>query len=79
MAPSNRFCEKLAKVGLARQPHEGPRDYYHRIVTLQPSLKATVKPIINDYIKLNYSGQSDKNLEVSLKQAIAKFDPKKNL
>ena len=75
----NRFCEKLAKVGLARQPHEGPRDYYHRIVTLQPSLKATVKPIINDYIKLNYSGQSDKNLEVSLKQAIAKFDPKKNL
>lgn len=50
----DRFCRKLAQLGLARQPHEGPEDYARRIVSLRPELGPKVLPVTELYIALRY-------------------------
>ncbi len=51
-----RFCNKLAKCGLARRPSEGPLDYARRINRMRPDLAKHVKAITTLYINLRYAG-----------------------
>jgi hypothetical protein len=39
-AEYRRFCQRLARVGLARLPSEGPMDFGRRIVAQRPDLAA---------------------------------------
>lgn len=54
-----RFCRKLAKQGLPRARHEGPRDYARRVARARPALSDEVHAIADLYIELHYSGAVD--------------------
>lgn len=49
-----RFCNKLARTGLARRPNEGPADYSRRVATMRPDLAQSVASISALYIALRY-------------------------
>lgn len=50
----DRFCRKLARAGLPRKPHEGPRDYSRRVSMARPDLAGQVAGISRLYIVLRY-------------------------
>ncbi len=49
-----RFCQKIAAIGIQRQPHEGPVDFAKRIIMLRPDLESQVAEINDLYIALRY-------------------------
>jgi len=50
----HRFCEKLATIGIARQPHEGPVDFAKRVIEQRPDLEPQIAQINDLYIALKY-------------------------
>ena len=50
----NRFCRKLGAKGVARAPHEGPRDYSERAARSLPSAGEPIRRIAALYIALRY-------------------------
>jgi len=51
-----RFCARMARLGLPRQPAEGPRDFARRVVLERPSLGRRAEEIADAYIALRYRG-----------------------
>jgi len=49
-----RFCGKLGARGVARAPHEGPRDYAERAARSLPSASEPIRRIAALYIALRY-------------------------
>ena len=49
-----RFCRKLAKRGVERAPHEGPRDYAARAARALPASRSAILRIGAQYIRLRY-------------------------
>ena len=49
-----RFSHKMAVAGLARRPHEGPRDYARRIGARRPELQGPAQAITQLYAQLRY-------------------------
>jgi hypothetical protein len=49
-----QLCRKLARHGLAREPHEGPNDYLHRIADSRPDLANPIDEMRALYISLRY-------------------------
>ncbi|MCW8908121.1 MAG: DUF3488 and transglutaminase-like domain-containing protein, partial [Sedimenticola sp.] len=52
-----RFCQRLARQGLLRLPHEGPEDFARRVIARRPELGPSVEPIIRAYVALRYGRQ----------------------
>jgi transglutaminase-like putative cysteine protease len=50
----NQFCRKLGAKGVARSPHEGPRDYSERAARSLPSAKEPIQRIAALYMGLRY-------------------------
>ena len=50
----NRFCAKLARAGLARQPHEGPLDFLARVKAAKPEWAAAAEDITQRYVAARY-------------------------
>ena len=53
-----RFCSKLAALGIARAPWEGPRDFAARVARERPEFGALAAEAAGHYADLNY-GKSD--------------------
>jgi transglutaminase-like putative cysteine protease len=53
-----RFCRKLERRGLLRDPAEGPRVFAQRAAQQRPELEAAVDEITSLYIALRYGGES---------------------
>jgi hypothetical protein len=49
-----RFCDKLRRKGLPRDPAEGPADYARRLERLRPDLVPVVTAITGLYVALRY-------------------------
>ncbi len=73
----NRLCRKLARIGLPRNPSEGPLDYSHRVASLRPDLSAATQRIFNLYISARYAGQSCKKSERDFLRLVTSFRPRK--
>jgi protein-glutamine gamma-glutamyltransferase len=58
------LCRKLARAGVLRQPHEGPKDYLQRAAVAQPSLAADLHELRQLYTSLRY-GPSPMRSELS--------------
>ncbi|MCG8435962.1 MAG: DUF3488 and transglutaminase-like domain-containing protein [Gammaproteobacteria bacterium] len=59
-----RFCRKLAKINLAREQHEGPRDFAVRVSAALPALAKQVKDITDLYVTIRYrKGASETRLK----------------
>ena len=53
------FCNKFAKAGLSREPHEGSREYLARITGLFPAVADRAATIIGYYQELHYGDKSN--------------------
>ncbi len=49
-----QLCRKLAKLGVPRQPHEGPNDYVTRAAQARPELAAQLAEVQSVYVGLRY-------------------------
>lgn len=49
-----QLCRKLAKLGVPRQPHEGPNDYVARAAQARPELAARLAEVRTVYVGLRY-------------------------
>ncbi len=72
-ASYRRFCAKLGKSGLSRHAHEGPLDFYHRILAARPDLAADSKPIIALYVTLRYGNVAGEELVDQLRGRVRRF------
>jgi transglutaminase-like putative cysteine protease len=50
-----RFCQKLARLGVRRDPCEGPSDFSRRAAVLLPNESKRILEIFNTYIALRYA------------------------
>ena len=53
------FCTRVARLGIRRQPSEGPRDFSRRIVAAHPELERQVNRITETFILLRYGCPGD--------------------
>ena len=51
------FCRKLAARGVARAPHEGPRDYASRAARALPASRRAILRIGAQYIRVRYGAR----------------------
>jgi len=68
-----KVCKKLAKIGLARAPHEGPEDYAARVVAARPQLASAMHDIAKRYTGLRYAGTNDEDALRAFKDTVKNF------
>jgi protein-glutamine gamma-glutamyltransferase len=70
------FCRRLERAGIARAPHEGPRDFAQRIAMERPALGAEVGEITRLYTALRYEPTSAEDpLLAALRREVRAFRP----
>ena len=73
-----RFCHRLARCGIPRLGHEGPRDYSIRVATARPDLRAETEAITRLYIELRYGrGDDGARLLKQLRLRLRRFRPRR--
>jgi hypothetical protein len=50
-----RFCRRLARLGVRRNPWEGPSDFARRASQLVPNESSRIRQISDTYIALRYA------------------------
>jgi transglutaminase-like putative cysteine protease len=70
-----RFCDKLARAGLARGNTEGPLDYAGRASRRFPQDEAAVRAITGLYIEQRYGASADAHSLARLKHLVREFAP----
>jgi transglutaminase-like putative cysteine protease len=68
-----RFCDKLRRKGLPRDPAEGPLDYARRIGRARPDLQPTVAAITALYVTLRYGTGVSMGALDELRRRVARF------
>jgi transglutaminase-like putative cysteine protease len=53
----DRFCQKAARLGVQRNPWEGPSDFSRRAAQLLPDESERIRQILNTYIALRYTAE----------------------
>ncbi|NWG76553.1 MAG: transglutaminase domain-containing protein, partial [Rubrivivax sp.] len=71
-----RFCRKLARLGLAREAHEGPADFARRAAAARPDLAEEIMQITQLYVGLRY-GHAPAEQMALLRQGVHNFRPKR--
>ncbi|HVK56611.1 MAG TPA: DUF3488 and transglutaminase-like domain-containing protein [Burkholderiales bacterium] len=71
-----KFCARLAKLGIARAPSEGPLDLASRAATASPELASAIQEITTLYTGLRYGMQQDVETLKSLKRLVGEFPRK---
>ncbi len=70
------FCRKLARVGLEREPHQGPVAYARRIGDRRPDLKRSAREIVEHYVQLRYGGAGITEAELeAFRRRVRRFQP----
>lgn len=68
-----RFCDKLRRKGLPRDPAEGPIDYARRTGRSRPDLQLAIAAITGLYVTLRYGAAVDVAALDELRQRVARF------
>jgi hypothetical protein len=53
-----RFCQKAARLGVRRDPYEGPSDFSRRAAKLLPDESQRIRQISDTYIALRYAPEA---------------------
>ncbi len=72
-----RFCRNLARIGLSRQPGQGPCDYARQVSMARDDLRAQVEEITTLYVRLRYGRGGDKEDEKRLQKLVKEFKPRR--
>jgi protein-glutamine gamma-glutamyltransferase len=70
-----RFCQRLARIGINRTPQEGPLDYARRASRERPDLSAPISRITSCYIQLRYGPDNNTSQLHHLQQEVQAFHP----
>jgi len=70
-----RFCDKLAREGLARARAEGPLDYASRVARALPASENAVRAIAALYVDQRYGPGPDARSIARLKHLVREFGP----
>ena len=68
-----KFCRKLAKAGVKRAAHEGPRDFAARAASQKPERAAAIAGITERYLALRYGGRAGRDGLQALRHEISGF------
>jgi protein-glutamine gamma-glutamyltransferase len=68
-----KFCDKLRRKGLPREPAEGPLDYARRLGRSRPDLAPAVEAITRLYVALRYGAEPGAAALAELKQRVRQF------
>ncbi|MBI3045521.1 MAG: DUF3488 domain-containing transglutaminase family protein [Betaproteobacteria bacterium] len=68
-----RFCDKLRRKGLSRDPTEGPVDYARRVEGSRPDLKPAVAAITRLYVALRYGTERGTEALMDLQRRVRQF------
>ncbi len=71
-----RFCKKLARIGLIKKPGEGAQDFATRAKHQLPEQADSIERISKLFIKLHYGKQSGKDDLQRLTRLVSKFNCK---
>src|SRR6266436_5994858 len=71
----SRFCDKLAREGLARARAEGPLDYASRVARALPASENAVRAIAALYVDQRYGPGPDARSIARLKHLVREFGP----
>lgn len=69
----DRFCAKLAQLGMSRRPYEGPHDFAARAARRYPRLKETIMRITGVYVAVRYGSETERLAE--LRDQVRRFKP----
>jgi transglutaminase-like putative cysteine protease len=72
-----RYCRRLAGVGLKRRIWEGPRDYAGRVAAERPDLATAVNDITHLYVALRYGREEPVTRLPELALRIRRFRPRR--
>lgn len=75
-AEYERFCRRLAAIGLLRRDDEGPQDFAARVTEARPDLQPQVEAISTLYGKLRYGRAPLRHGLPRLRQAVRGFRPR---
>jgi transglutaminase-like putative cysteine protease len=78
-AAYERFCRKLARIGLSRAAHEGPLDFAQRCGRERPDLKPAIDAVTRAYIGLRYADLRGREHLRTLRRLVAHFSSKRGL
>lgn len=70
-----RYCNKLARIGLARAPNEGPLSFARRSASARPDLKAEVDAVTELYLGLRYTRDCGAEHLRALRRRVGRFQP----
>ncbi len=71
----HQFCNKLARVGIRRQPHEGPLDFAERAARQLPAQQSSIMLITRLYTRLRYEANPQGKQLQQFRQLTGKFRP----
>ena len=74
-AAYSRFCERLARRGVARHPSEGPDAFRKRAAAARPDLARSIGSISALYIRLRYGEAARTSDAMQLQREVAGFSP----
>ncbi|WP_338115030.1 transglutaminase TgpA family protein [Thiocapsa imhoffii] len=72
-----RFCQRLARIGLARRAQEGPLDYGRRVSRARPDLAPDVARVLEIYLPARYGPAPDPQAAAALSRLLRAFRPRR--
>jgi hypothetical protein len=69
-----QFCRKLGARGVARAPHEGPRDYAERAARSLPAAGDPIQRIAALYISLRYGKSTQPESVMQLRRMVRELN-----
>lgn len=78
-AAYERFCRKLARIGLRRDAHEGPVDFAQRCGHARPDLKPAIDAVTRAYVGLRYADLRGREHLRTLRRLVANFSTRRGL
>jgi len=71
------FCRRLARIGLARRPSEGPSDYGRRVTARRPDLAPAVEDFLALYLPARFGQQQPPDVITRLTHLLRGFRPRR--
>ena len=71
-----RFCRKAARLGVRRDPWEGPSDFSSRAAVLLPGESERIRQISNTYIALRYAPEPTTTVLDTFAKDVSAFAPR---
>lgn len=68
-----KFCRRLARVGLVRAEHEGAQDFSRRCAQHRPDIAASILRITQQYVQLRYGAPATHQDRKRFEQSVAAF------